>query len=67
MNRAVSARVSVLARSDQTDARYADDKTYTLGENIFTPGADENSCNDRIRRSVFGSTVMLRNMEALGI
>ena len=67
MSRAVSARVSVLARSDQTDARYSDDKTYTLGENTFTPGADENSCNDRIRRSVFGSTVMLRNMEALGI
>ena len=67
MTRALSARLSVLARSDQTDARYSDDKTYTLGESSFTPSTDDNSCKDRIRRSVFGSTVMLRNMEALGL
>jgi len=67
ISRVLSARLSVLARSDQTDARYSDDKTYILGANTFTPSTDQNSCNDRIRRSVFGSTVMLRNMEALGL
>ncbi len=67
LENAISARLTVLARSDQTDSRYIDDKSYELGSVTFTPSADENSCNDRIRRSMFGSTVLLRNMDAVGL
>jgi type IV pilus assembly protein PilW len=67
LENAISARLTVLARSDQTDSRYNDDKSYELGSVIFIPSADDNLCNDRIRRSMFGSTVLLRNMDAVGL
>lgn len=67
LKNAISARLTVLARSDQTDSRYIDDKSYELGSVSFTPSADDNSCNDRTRRSMFGSTVLLRNMDAVGL
>ena len=67
LENAISARLTILARSDQTDARYIDDKGYELGSVTFTPSADDNTCNDRIRRSMFGTTILLRNMDAVGL
>lgn len=54
MNDVVSARLFVLARTQETDNGYTDSKTYYLGNTTVTP-------NDHYHRMVFQTTVNLRN------
>ena len=54
MESAVSARVYVLARASEADPSYSNTKTYVLGDETVT-------VNDGFYRSVFSTTVSLRN------
>jgi type IV pilus assembly protein PilW len=55
----VSARVSLLVRSSETDTRYQNDKTYTLS-NAF-PYAPQ----DNFHRRVVSTTVSVQNIRSL--
>jgi type IV pilus assembly protein PilW len=50
----VTARFWLLIRSECTESGFIDNKTYTLGDQIFTP-------NDSFRRQLYSSVVMFRN------
>ncbi len=55
----VSARFSIVVRSDQADASYQDTDTYTLaGDYSYTPA----SSDDNFRRKVFTKVIQLRNL-----
>ncbi len=50
----VTARIWLLVRSECTESGFIDNRTYTLGDQIFTP-------NDNYRRQLYSSVVMFRN------
>lgn len=50
----VTARIWLLVRSECPEGDYADGRTYTLGNQVYTP-------NDNYRRQLYSSVVMLRN------
>jgi type IV pilus assembly protein PilW len=54
----VSAKIYVLARSQNFDATYTDDKQYQLGDVTLPPSG---TYNDNYRRKVFSTSVRLRN------
>jgi type IV pilus assembly protein PilW len=54
-NNVISARVAILVRSPEPNAPRADTKTYSLLSKVAGP------FNDRYERSVFSTTVTLRN------
>jgi type IV pilus assembly protein PilW len=62
MERAVTARVYVLARSSQPIANYQNTKTYSLGGTIPSGGP---TYNDGFYRRVYSTTVLLRNSVSL--
>lgn len=55
---AVSARISVLARSTRPDPAYTNDKVYTVGGVVIDYSGDD---SDNFYRRVFSTTVQLRN------
>ena len=61
MENVVVVRLYVLARSRDTDPAYTDTKTYNLGDVTIGP------LNDGYYRSVFTSTVALRNTANLAL
>ncbi|MCC7411008.1 MAG: PilW family protein [Gammaproteobacteria bacterium] len=58
-NSVISARVVLLLRSPDTAGTDVDDRTYTVGTEVVGP------FNDRRRRRVFGTTVLMRNLATL--
>ena len=50
----VTARFWLLIRSECTETGFTDGRTYTLGDQAYTP-------NDNFRRQLYSSVVMLRN------
>ncbi len=50
----VTARFWLLVRSECPETGFADARTYTLGDQVYTP-------NDSFRRQLYSSVVMLRN------
>lgn len=56
----VSARVYLLVRSEQSDGKYTDEKTYQLGDVTVDPAA-----NDHFHRIVFDTSVSVRNRRLL--
>jgi len=59
MQTVVSARISLLARTAETDTRYANDKTYSISNSPdYTPG-------DGFHRRVFTTTVGIQNIRSL--
>jgi hypothetical protein len=64
MQQVVSARISVLARTEEADRGYTDQRTYTVSNApAYTP-------NDNFHRRLYTVTVMihnLRNLERLGV
>lgn len=53
-NDIVTARLWLLVRSECPESGHADSQTYTLGNQVYTPG-------DNYRRQLYSSVVMLRN------
>lgn len=53
-NQVVTARFWLLVRSECPETGFADARTYTLGDQVYTP-------NDSFRRQLYSSVVMLRN------
>lgn len=59
MQNIVSARIMLLARTTDQDTRYANDKTYTLGNApAYVPA-------DNFHRRVFSTTVTVQNIRSL--
>ena len=56
-SRVIAARIYVLARNTEQSASFIDTKTYELGADDFTPGA-----NDKYRRHVYTAVVRLMNI-----
>lgn len=50
----VTAQFWLLVRSECTETGFVDNRTYTLGNQVYTP-------NDSFRRQLYSSVVMLRN------
>jgi len=50
----VTARIWLLARSECAESGFADTRTYTFGDQIYTPA-------DSFRRQLYSSVVMIRN------
>lgn len=50
----ITARFWLLVRSECPETGFADARTYTLGDQVYTP-------NDSFRRQLYSSVVMLRN------
>ena len=54
----IAAKIFVLVKNGNIDGNYLDDKQYTLGDVTVPPNG---TFNDKYKRKVFSSTVMLRN------
>ena len=54
LDQVVTARIWLLIRSECAETGFTDGKTYTLGDQVYTPA-------DSFRRQLYSSVVMLRN------